>query len=56
MRLEATTPEGVYAARDIAGEQELQAMGRQVDRAAEELEVGCGGGCRLVLLIARETR
>lgn len=43
MRPDASTPEGVYAARDIAGEQELQAMGRHVDRSAEEYEVRRSG-------------
>ncbi|CAM9651187.1 unnamed protein product, partial [Hapterophycus canaliculatus] len=42
MRPEASRPEGVYSADDIAGQQELEAMARQVDRAAEE----CEGGAR----------
>eukprot|EP00904_Undaria_pinnatifida_P014229 jgi/Undpi1/9937/HiC_scaffold_28.g12391.m1 len=40
MRPDASTPEGVYCASDIAGEQELQLMGRQVDRWAEACEGG----------------
>ena len=44
MRPDASTPEGVYCASDIAGEQELQLMGRQVDRWAEACEVREVGG------------
>lgn len=40
MRREASTPEGVYAAEDVAGPQELESMERQIDREAEEFEVG----------------
>lgn len=39
MRPDASTPEGVYSAGDIASDQELQALERQVDRAAEGCEV-----------------
>ena len=39
MRPEASTPEGVYAASDIAGEEELEAMGRHIDRAAGKCQV-----------------
>lgn len=40
MRLDASTPEGVYSAGAIAGGQEMETMGRQIDRAAEDLEGG----------------
>ncbi|CAM9829313.1 unnamed protein product [Scytosiphon promiscuus] len=40
MRAEASTPDGVYSADDIAGPQELEAMERQIDRTAEEYEGG----------------
>ncbi|CAM9644709.1 unnamed protein product, partial [Sphacelaria rigidula] len=40
MRLDASTPEGVYSAEDITGRQEMEAMGRQIDREAEGLEGG----------------
>eukprot|EP00752_Nemacystus_decipiens_P004309 g3938.t1 len=40
MRKEASTPEGVYSAQDIAGQQELESMERQVDRDAAEFEGG----------------
>lgn len=40
MRKEASTPEGVYSAGDIAGAQELESMEREIDRAAEQIEVG----------------
>ena len=51
MRREASTPEGVYSAQDIAGQQELEAMERHIDREAKAFEVSggstvpCGGGC-----------
>lgn len=45
IRAEASTPEEVYAASDIAGEQELAAMGRHMDKAAAELEVSRRQGC-----------
>lgn len=48
MRREASTPEGVYAARDIAAQQELESMERQIDREAEDFEVCAGdGGARV---------
>eukprot|EP00903_Cladosiphon_okamuranus_P014079 g13086.t1 len=40
MRKEASTPEGVYSAQDIAAQQELESMERQIDREAEEFEGG----------------
>ncbi|CAM9902299.1 unnamed protein product [Ectocarpus sp. 12 AP-2014] len=40
MRKEASTPEGVYSAGDIAGAQELESMEREIDRAAEQIEGG----------------
>ena len=42
MRKEASTPEGVYSAQDVAGQQELESMERQIDREAEEFEVRAG--------------
>lgn len=39
MKPDAPTPEGVYSANDIAGAQELQALGRQIDSLAKECEV-----------------
>lgn len=39
LKPDASTPEGVYSVNDIAGAQELQALGRQIDSLAEECEV-----------------
>lgn len=39
MKPDASTPEEVYSAKDIAVEQALQSMGRQIDALAQELEV-----------------
>jgi len=57
MRREASTPEGVYSARDIAGQQELDSMERQIERDSEELEVCLslddGGWCAVAVVPGR---
>lgn len=57
VKLDAPTPEGVYSVKDIAGAQELHALGRQIDSSAKECEVRmmyrCGlAGCSVLPFVS----